>query len=57
MIVCVCKAITERTIREMLEYTDIQTIKEMTGAGTQCATCEESLNIIASEHNEIEQVS
>jgi len=41
----------------MLEYTDIQTIKEMTGAGTQCATCEESLNIIASEHNEIEQVS
>jgi len=54
MIICICKGITERTIREMLEYTDLASIKEMTGAGTQCTTCEESLEIIARDHNETE---
>ena len=36
MIVCICKGITDSTIREMLEYTDLQGIKDMTGACTQC---------------------
>jgi len=46
VIVCVCKALTERTIREMLEYTDLDSIKKTTGAGTQCESCVEMLDEI-----------
>lgn len=49
MIVCVCKALTERTIREMLEYSDIELIKQITGAGSQCQTCLETLEEIAAD--------
>jgi bacterioferritin-associated ferredoxin len=49
MIVCICKALTENTIREMLEYSDIELIKQTTGAGTQCQTCLEKLEELAQE--------
>lgn len=52
MIVCICKGITESTIREMLTYTDLEGIKEMTGACTQCQTCCQTLEEIASEQEE-----
>lgn len=49
MIVCICAGITERTIREMLEYTDLEVIKRMTGACQQCCTCCETLKEIAAD--------
>ena len=52
MIVCICKGITESTIREMLTYTDLEGIKEMTGACTQCETCCQTLEEIAREAKE-----
>jgi len=51
VIVCVCKALTERTIREMLEYCDLESIKEITGAGSQCKTCLETLEEIAADQD------
>lgn len=47
MIVCICKGITENTIKEMLEYSDIETIKEITGASTQCTKCAKIIEEIA----------
>lgn len=51
MIVCICKALTESTVREMLEYTDLESIKKLTGAGTQCESCVEILEEIAAEQD------
>jgi len=39
MIVCICKNITSSTVKEMLEYTDVEGIKQMTRAGTNCEKC------------------
>ena len=50
MIVCICKGLTERTIREMLEYTDFEGIKQMTGACTQCCKCKEEFERILTEY-------
>ena len=52
MIVCICKGITDSTIREMLEYTDLEGIKEITGACTQCQTCCDALKEIVREQEE-----
>ena len=52
MIVCICKGITDSTIREMLTYTDLQGIKDMTGACTQCQKCCDALKEIAREQEE-----
>ena len=52
MIVCICKSITDSTIREMLEYTDLQGIKDITGACTQCKKCFQALKEIADEQEE-----
>ena len=52
MIVCICKGITESKIREMLTYTDLEGMKEITGAGTQCHTCCALLEQIASENQD-----
>lgn len=49
MIVCICANITDRTIREMLEYTDLEAIKKMTGACQKCCRCCDMLNEIADE--------
>ena len=49
MIVCVCKGITDSTIREMLSYTDIDDIKQITGMCTQCCKCAEAMEQIVSE--------
>jgi len=49
MIVCICANINDRTIREMLEYTDLDSIKRMTGACQQCCTCCEALEQIDEE--------
>jgi len=52
MIVCICKGITDSTIREMLTYTDLQGIKDMTGACTQCQKCCDALKEIVREQEE-----
>jgi len=52
MIVCICKGVTESTVREMLTYTDLEGIKEITGACTQCQTCCALLEQIASENQD-----
>lgn len=49
MIVCICKNVSESDIREMLKYSDIEVIKDATGAGTQCTTCIETIKKIADE--------
>lgn len=43
MIVCVCKNLSESRIREILANTNLSSLQELTGAGTQCQTCLETL--------------
>lgn len=50
MIVCVCKGLTESTIREMLEHTDFEGIKQMTGACTQCCKCKAEIERVIQDH-------
>lgn len=49
MIVCICANVSDRTIREMLEYTDLDNIKRMTGACQKCCTCCNTLEQINNE--------
>jgi bacterioferritin-associated ferredoxin len=50
MIVCICKGLTERTILEMLEYTDFEGIQQMTGACTQCCKCKSEFDRLVEEY-------
>lgn len=52
MIVCLCSGVTDSTIREMLVYTDLESIKEITGACQNCHKCCDMLKEIANEQQE-----
>lgn len=49
MIVCICKGVSDSTIRELLNHIDIAKVKQVTGASTQCGTCNMLLDQIASK--------
>lgn len=49
MIVCICANVNDRTIREMLKYTNLDTVKRITGACQRCCTCCEALEQINEE--------
>jgi len=49
MIVCICKGVSDSTVRELLNHIDLSKVKEVTGASTQCGTCSLLLDHIASE--------
>jgi bacterioferritin-associated ferredoxin len=49
MIVCICKSLTESTIKEMLTYTDFEGIQQMTGACTQCCKCKQEFERITNQ--------
>lgn len=49
MIVCICKGVSDSTVRELLNHIDLPKVKEVTGASTQCGTCSQLLELIASE--------
>ena len=43
MIVCICKGVSDSTVRELLNHIDLSKVKEVTGASTQCGTCNQLL--------------
>jgi bacterioferritin-associated ferredoxin len=49
MIACICKGVSDSTIRELLSHLDLAKVKQVTGAGTQCGTCSLLLDQIAGE--------
>ena len=48
MIVCICKGVSDSTVRELLNHIDLSKVKEVTGASSQCGTCSQLLEHIAS---------
>ena len=56
MIVCICKGVSDSTVRELLNHIDLSKVKEVTGASTQCGTCNQLLELIASENEDDKQL-
>ena len=52
MIVCICRGVSDSTVRELLNHIDLSKVKEVTGASTQCGTCNQLLELIASENED-----
>ena len=57
MIVCICKGVSDSTVRELLNHIDLPKVKEVTGASTQCGTCSQLPELIASESKDNKQLS
>ena len=52
MLVCHCKAVSDRTIRQCVRAGDASSVEEVglcTGAGTRCGGCHESIEDILEE--------
>ncbi len=52
MIICLCSGVSDSTIREMLKHTDLEGVKQLTGACQNCHTCCDALEEIAREHEQ-----
>lgn len=58
MFVCHCKAVTDRTIRGLVNEgcTDVEELAEMCGAGDRCGSCIPYLEALIAAREEREEV-
>jgi bacterioferritin-associated ferredoxin len=51
MYVCICQAVSERTIRHMLTYMTPEQVKDETGACNVCTMCESEFMQLVNKFN------
>ena len=49
MYVCICQAVSDHTVRELLETMTLEEVKDETGACRTCCKCCDDLNKIEQE--------